>query len=173
MRRMTEMSYFIGIKVRIYPSNEQKRMIAKNDSAARFIYNRLVSRNKELYQLSRVNLYCKPVADRIDYLNSLGLNLTDFKALYLFLEDKDIDSLAIMNAKQNYMTAWNNFKKNKSSGVPVFHKKGYSKSYQTNAQYNKAAKHISDGNTPCDNCDPMDIWKIRIPLDSRLKFIEN
>lgn len=26
---------------------------------------------------------------------------------------------------------------------------------------------------PCDNCDPMDIWKIRIPLDSRLKFIEN
>ena len=125
MRRMNEMSYFIGVKVRIYPSNEQKRMIAKNDSAARFIYNRLVSRNKELYQLSRVNLYCRPVADRIDYLNSLGLNLTDFKALYLFLEDKDIDSLAIMNAKQNYMTAWNNFRKNKSSGVPVFHKKGY------------------------------------------------
>lgn len=165
MRRMNEMSYFIGIKVRIYPSNEQKRMIAKNDSAARFIYNRLVSRNKELYQLSRVNLYCKPVADRIDYLNSLGLNLTDFKALYLFLEDKDIDSLAIMNAKQNYMTAWNNFKKNKSSGVPVFHKKGYSKSYQTNAQYNKAAKHISDGNVHL-----LDKEHIQLPKLGSVKF---
>lgn len=165
MRRMTEMSYFIGIKVRIYPSNEQKRMIAKNDSAARFIYNRLVSRNKELYQFSRVNLYCKPVADRIDYLNSLGSNLTDFKALYPFLEDKDIDSLAIMNAKQNYMTAWNNFKKNKSSGVPVFHKKGYSKSYQTNAQYNKAAKHISDGNVHL-----LDKEHIQLPKLGSVKF---
>ena len=165
MRRMTEMSYFIGIKVRIYPSNEQKRMIAKNDSAARFIYNRLVSRNKELYQLSRVNLYCRPVADRIDYLNSLGLNLTDFKALYPFLEDKDIDSLAIMNAKQNYMTAWNNFKKNKSSGVPVFHKKGYSKSYQTNAQYNKAAKCISDGNVHL-----LDKEHIQLPKLGAVKF---
>lgn len=165
MHRMNEMSYFIGVKVRIYPSNEQKRMIAKNDSAARFIYNRLVSRNKELYQLSRVNLYCRPVADRIDYLNSLGLNLTDFKALYLFLEDKDIDSLAIMNAKQNYMTAWNNFKKNKSSGVPVFHKKGYSKSYQTNAQYNKAAKHISDGNVHL-----LDKEHIQLPKLGSVKF---
>lgn len=165
MRRMNEMSYFIGIKVRIYPSNEQKRMIAKNDSAARFIYNRLVSRNKELYQLSRVNLYCKPVADRIDYLNSLGLNLTDFKALYPFLEDKDIDSLAIMNAKQNYMTAWNNFKKNKSSGVPVFHKKGYSKSYQTNAQYTKAAKRISDGNVHL-----LDKEHIQLPKLGSVKF---
>ena len=165
MRRMTEMSYFIGVKVRIYPSNEQKRMIAKNDSAARFIYNRLVSRNKELYQLSRVNLYCRPVADRIDYLNSLGLNLTDFKALYLFLEDKDIDSLAIMNAKQNYMTAWNNFKKNKSSGVPVFHKKGYDKSYQTNAQYTKAAKCISDGNVHL-----LDKEHIQLPKLGSVKF---
>lgn len=165
MHRMNEMSYFIGVKVRIYPSNEQKRMIAKNDSAARFIYNRLVSRNKELYQLSRVNLYCRPVADRIDYLNSLGLNLTDFKALYPFLEDKDIDSLAIMNAKQNYMTAWNNFKKNKSSGVPVFHKKGYGKSYQTNAQYNKAAKRIFDGNVHL-----LDKEHIQLPKLGSVKF---
>ena len=165
MRRMNEMSYFIGVKVRIYPSNEQKRMIAKNDSAARFIYNRLVSRSKELYQLSKVNLYCRPVADRIDYLNSLGSNLTDFKALYPFLEDKDIDSLAIMNAKQNYLTAWNNFKKNKNSGVPVFHKKGYSKSYQTNAQYNKAAKCISDGNVHL-----LDKEHIKLPKLGSVKF---
>jgi putative transposase len=162
---MNEMSYFIGVKVRIYPSNEQKRMIAKNDSAARFIYNRLVSRSKELYQLSKVNLYCRPVADRIDYLNSLGSNLTDFKALYPFLEDKDIDSLAIMNAKQNYLTAWNNFKKNKNSGVPVFHKKGYSKSYQTNAQYNKAAKCISDGNVHL-----LDKEHIKLPKLGSVKF---
>lgn len=165
MRRMNEMSYFTGVKVRIYPSNEQKRMIAKNDSAARFIYNRLVSRNKELYQLSKVNLYCRPVADRIDYLNSLGSNPSDLKALYPFLEDKDMDAQMIANAKQNYMTAWDNFKKNKSSGVPVFHKKSYGKSYQTNAHYSKNAKCISDGNVHL-----LDKEHIQLPKLGSVKF---
>lgn len=111
MRQMNQMPYIIGAVIRIYPSNKQKRIIAKNDGAARFIYNRLVARDRELHALGRVKRYCEPVAARISYLKSLGINLSDLKAAYPFLEDKEIDSLAVCNAKQNYQAAWNNFMK--------------------------------------------------------------
>ena len=135
MRNMKSMPYVIGIKVRIYPSIDQKRIIAKNDGAARFIYNRLLARDRELHSLQKVQIYCEPVANRIDYLKSLGTNLSDFKAAYPFLKDPEIDSLAISNAKQNYLTAWKNFRKLHGTSMPTFHKKGYGKSYQTNCQY--------------------------------------
>ena len=135
MHNMKSMPYIIGIKVRIYPSADQKRIIAKNDGAARFIYNHLVARDRELHSLQKVQIYCEPVASRIDYLKSLGTDLSDFKAAYPFLEDPEIDSLAISNAKQNYLTAWKNFREVYGTSIPTFHKKGYDKSYQTNCQY--------------------------------------
>lgn len=69
---MKHMTYVIGIKVRIFPSTVQKRIIAKNDGVTRFIYNRLVARDRELHSLQKVQIYCEPVASRIDYLKSLG-----------------------------------------------------------------------------------------------------
>lgn len=52
---------------------------------------------------------------------------------HLFLFDKNIDSLALANAKQNYQQAWNMFRKVHHAGTPKFHKKNYRESYQTNA----------------------------------------
>ena len=46
MLKMKEMPYVIGITMRLYPSDAQKDIIAYNDGAARFIYNRLVARHK-------------------------------------------------------------------------------------------------------------------------------
>lgn len=123
MRQMNQMPYIIGAVIRIYPSNKQKRIIAKNDGAARFIYNRLVARDRELHALGRVKRYCEPVAARISYLKSLGINLSDLKAAYPFLKDKEIDSLAVCNAKQNYQAAWNNFMKIPGTLIPTFHKR--------------------------------------------------
>lgn len=54
MRNMKHMTYVIGIKVRIFPSTVQKRIIAKNDGVTRFIYNRLVARDRELHSLQKV-----------------------------------------------------------------------------------------------------------------------
>ncbi|MCD5503825.1 transposase, partial [Lactobacillus delbrueckii subsp. lactis] len=47
----------------------------------------------------------------------------------------DVDSLAVAQAKLNYNAAWNMFKKIHSSGVPKYHKKGVSDSYQTSCTY--------------------------------------
>ena len=64
MRNMKYMTYVIGIKVRIFPSVVQKRIIAKNDGATRFICNRLVARDRELHSLQKVQIIlqacCQP-----------------------------------------------------------------------------------------------------------------
>lgn len=165
MRQMNQMPYIIGVVIHIYPSNKQKRIIAKNDGAARFIYNRLVARDRELHALERVKRYCEPVAVRISYLKSLGTNLSDLKAAYPFLEDKEIDSLAVCNAKQNYQAAWNNFMKVSGTSIPTFHKKGYSKSYQTNCQYHSGCTDIKKGSVRM-----LDRKHVQIPKLGSVKF---
>lgn len=146
MNKMKDMPYVIGLKFRIYPTNEQKDIIAVNDGASRFIYNKLVARNRELFSLKKVGCYLRPVADRIEYLKSLGMRSSELQAAYPFLEDDRIDAQTIANAIKNYHTAWDNFHKIPGISVPTFHKKGYSKHYQTNAHYPKNAASISDGN---------------------------
>lgn len=121
MLSMRDMTYTIGIKIRLYPSDSKKDIIAYNDGAARFIYNRLVARHKELFSLRQVKVYVKPVAERIAYLESLGQKSSDFKANYSFLEDKRIDAQTIANAIKNYRTAWRNFATVPGTSIPTFH----------------------------------------------------
>jgi putative transposase len=147
VRDMKDMPYVMGVKIRIYPSYKQKEIISKNDGASRFLYNRLVARDRELYALRKVTVYCEPVAQRIDYLESLGTKPSDLKAAYPFLEEDGMDAQMIANAVKNYKTAWKNARTVKGAGIPTFHnKKGYEKCYQTNAHYPKDAKGPSDGN---------------------------
>lgn len=146
MLKMKEMPYVIGITMRLYPSDAQKDIIAYNDGAARFIYNRLVARHKELFSLRQVKIFIQPVSERIAYLESLGENISDFKANYPFLEDKRIDVQMISDTIRNYRIAWNNFLTKPGTSIPTFHKKGYDKRYQTNAHYPKNAATVSDGN---------------------------
>ena len=146
MLQMKDMTFVIGIKLRIYPTNEQKNIIAANAGVARFVYNRLVARNKELFLLRKTGCFVEPIVNRINYLESLGESSAAFKESCPFLTDSRIDSLAIANAVQNYHKAWKQFKAVPGTSIPTFHKKGYSASYQTNAQYQKDAALISDGN---------------------------
>lgn len=71
MRQMKDMPYIIGVKIRIYPSNEQKQMIAMNAGAARFVYNALVARDRESYALRKTKCYVEPVARRLEYLGTV------------------------------------------------------------------------------------------------------
>lgn len=48
MKSMAKMKYHYGLKMRCYPSNQQKQLIKINSDASRFIYNEMVAIGKEL-----------------------------------------------------------------------------------------------------------------------------
>ena len=47
MRKCADMKYHFAAKVRIYPSSQQKHIIAVNDGASRFVYNRMTANDRE------------------------------------------------------------------------------------------------------------------------------
>lgn len=134
MKSMAQLEYHYGLKMRCYPSDQQKQLIKINSDASRFIYNEMVAIGKELMQLRRVKLPIDTVQDRIKQL-TMRQNAKQMSNHYQFLEDKRIDSLAKANAIQNYRKAWNAFRKVHTAGVPKFHRKSYRWRYQTNCQY--------------------------------------
>jgi len=142
---MAELEYKYGMKVRIYPSDHQKKIIKINSDAGRFIYNQMVALNKELYKLKKITLPIEIVLHRIEQLKSRR-SARQLSNHYQFLEDKRIDSLTKANAIQNYQKAWNLFHKVHKSGVPKFHRKSYAWQYQTNCQYpNKKRTCMTNG----------------------------
>ena len=148
MKSMVQMKYHYGLKVRIYPSDRQKKIIKINSDASRFIYNEMVAINKELMQLRRVKLPIDIVQDRIKQL-TMRQNAKQMSNHYQFLEDKRIDSLTKANAIQNYRKAWNAFRKVHATGVPKFHRKSYHWRYQTNCQYPGQKTALLTNGTVC------------------------
>ena len=136
MKLMAQMKYHYGLKVRIYPSDRQKKIIKINSDASRFIYNEMVAINKELWRLKQVKLPIDTIQNRIGQLE-LRQSAKQMSNHFQFLEDKRIDSLTKANAIQNYHKAWNAFRKVHTAGVPKFHRKSYVWRYQTNCQYLK------------------------------------
>lgn len=134
MKKMSDLEYHYGLKMRIYPSTNQKKIIKINGNIARTVYNKMVAIDQELYKLKQVKLPIDIVKERIKELKSRK-NARNLSNHYQYMQDKNIDSLAKANAIQNYQKAWKMFRKVHSSGTPKFHKKSYRLSYQTNAQY--------------------------------------
>ena len=165
MRSINEMKFHIGQKVRIYPSYAQKRIIAKSDGIERYVYNKLVALHEERYRLQQVNVYCEPVENRLRFINTLLSSKKELCNLIPFVDDPEIDSLAIDNAYINYRAAWNNYIKNPAAGIPVFHKKGHDKAYHTNPHYKKDARYISDCNARI-----LDDHHIQLPKLGRIRF---
>lgn len=139
MKKMSDLEYHYGLKMRIYPSTNQKKIIKINGNIARTVYNKMVAIDQELYKLKQVKLPIDIVQERIKELESRK-NARNLSNHYQYMQDKNIDSLAKANAIQNYQKAWKMFRKVHSFGTPKFHKKSYRLSYQTNAQYGKDAK---------------------------------
>ena len=54
MKKMSEYTYHIGLSLRIYPSDSQKKIIRMNGGASRYIYNKLVADNREIWKLKRL-----------------------------------------------------------------------------------------------------------------------
>ena len=137
---MAQLPYHYGAKVRIFPSNEQKRLIKRNSDASRFIYNEMNGMNRELFLLKQVKLTVTIVQKRIVTLEArLKTPATGISNIHGWLNHADLDSDMKANAIKNYRAAWNMFRKVHRAGVPVFHKKRIEQKYQTSNHY--AAKN--------------------------------
>lgn len=134
MRKMEDLPYHLGLKVKIYPSDKQKHLIAINDGAKRAVYNHLVACGNEKYRLSKTAGCVPAYRDRLSCPVSVSGTSRKIKNALPFLYGKEVDEQTIANAIQNYKRAWKNMKE-LHTGVPVFKKKTYVRSYQTNAHY--------------------------------------
>ena len=162
MKRMSSLAYHFGIKLRFYPSSKQKKLIKLNYDAQRFVYNSYVGRNRSSYHAKRyflvkqsktmpfafsiLNRYETKLAETVVANNELLAKPKNIRDAYSFLRIKEIDSLALANAIQNYHKAWNNYRKI-GHGIPTFHKKRSDWTYQTNCQYIKQEEAYLDNGT--------------------------
>ena len=135
MKHMSDYKYHFGLKVRIYPNTTQKKIITASSNASRFVYNKMVEYSKEISAFGKPSIYIKVVEERIARLRQLKKYTTALKDTFPWLCAKEIDNLAIENAKQNYQKAWNLYWKVHGIAPPNYHKKSYEEKYQTSAQY--------------------------------------
>ena len=85
------------------------------------------------FTFSILNNYETKLAEEVVINNLLLAKPKNIRDAYSFLRVKEIYSLALANAIQNYQNAWNNYRKI-GHGIPTFHKKRSDWSYQTNRQ---------------------------------------
>jgi putative transposase len=114
-------------------STNRFRSIRKNAGVNRFVYNRLVGVNREMYELSKTAQYSQQIVnrDRLLYLKSAYGTTSQMRIAIPFLNDPDIDCFSIANAKQDYQKAWSQFRKVPSTGFPAFKRRSNSFSYGT------------------------------------------
>ncbi|NRN82603.1 hypothetical protein IMAU60227_00628 [Lactobacillus helveticus] len=93
-----------------------------------------------------LNDYEAKLAETVVANDELLAKPKNIRDAYSFLRVKEIDSLALANAIQNYRKAWNHYRKI-GHGIPTFHKKRSDWSYQTNCQYIKQEEAYLDNGT--------------------------
>ena len=167
-KTMAQLPYHYGVKLRVFPSSEQKHLIKRNSDASRFIYNEMNGMNRELYQLRQVKLPIAIVQQRIQTLEErLKKPATGISNIHGWLNNRDLDSLMKANAIKNYRTAWQLFRQVHRTGVPVFHKKQMAQKYQTSCQY---AQQVQVPNMLTGSVRLLDKKHLRLPKIGRLRF---
>ena len=111
--------YNLAFRFRIYPSQEQQVLILKTFGCSRFVYNKILGKAKEIYELEGKNKIITPASlkDKFEFL-------------------KEVDSLALANTQLNVRTAFTNFFKKRTSFPKFKSKKFPKKSYTTNCVNN-------------------------------------
>lgn len=163
---MKDYNYHIGLKLRIYPSDKQKKIIKMNGGASRYIYNKLVADNNEMYELKKSSSFSIADRNRLEFLESIHSSKSNMLIMIPFLSQKEIDSDMICNAVQNYQNAWNQYKKVKGASVPTFHKKDNTYFYKTSNHYGKIRNDgLKDGSIYF-----IDENHINLPKIGRIRF---
>ena len=108
-------------KYRLYPNDKQEILINKTIGCARFIYNHLLNDRIKYYKETK---------------HTLKKEVSEYKKDFPFL--KEVDGLALSNAKLNLEQAFSNFfDKKLKAKYPRFHKKGKNDTYTTNRVVDK------------------------------------
>ncbi len=94
-KAMKDYKYHFGLKLRIYPDYQQRKIIKMSSDASRFVYNEMVYINLELWKFGNPKIYIAAVRERIEQLKGLKDSTTQLKDRYYWLRDKNVDSLAI------------------------------------------------------------------------------
>ena len=163
---MKDYNHHIGLKLRIYPSDKQKKIIKMNGGASRYIYNKLVADNNEMYELKKSSSFSIADKNRLEFLQSIHQSKSNMLIMIPFLSQKEIDSDMIDNAIQNYKMAWNQYKKVKGASVPTFHKKDNTYFYKTSNHYGKIRNDgLKDGSIYF-----IDENHINLPKIGRIRF---
>lgn len=166
MKKMKDYNYHIGLKLRIYPSDKQKKIIKMNGGASRYIYNKLVCDNNEMYELKKSSSFSISDRNRLEFLESIHSSKSNMLIMIPFLSQKEIDSYMIDNAIQNYKMAWNQYNKVKGASVPTFHKKDNTYFYKTSNHYGKVRDNgLKDGSIYF-----IDNNHINLPKIGRIRF---
>lgn len=98
-----------GIRVRLYPTEEQKILIDKTIGCVRFVYNQTLVDCKQMYKQSK----------HFPSQNERMKNLVPLKGKHEFL--KEVDSKALQQSVRDFNSALDKFFKNRSHfGFPVF-----------------------------------------------------
>ena len=166
MKKMKDYNHHIGLKLRIYPSDKQKKIIKMNGGASRYIYNKLVADNNEMYELKKSSSFSIADRNRLEFLESIHKTKSNMLIMIPFLSQKEIDSDMIDNAIQNYKMAWNQYNKVKGASVPTFHKKDNTYFYKTSNHYGKIRNDgLKDGSIYF-----IDENHINLPKIGRIRF---
>ena len=110
-----------NIRVRLYPTEEQKILIDKTFGCVRFVYNQTLEKCKQLYEQTQ----------HFPSKKERSANLVPLKEVYEFL--KDVDACALQKSVKDFDLALDNFFRNKNHfGFPQFKSKHKGKqSYRT------------------------------------------
>ena len=110
-----------GVRVRLYPTEEQEILINKTIGCCRFVYNQTLADCKQSYEQTQ----------HFPSQNIRITNLVPLKETYNFL--KEVDSKALQQSVRDLNSALNNFFKNKNHfGFPKFKsKRNLKQSYRT------------------------------------------
>ena len=125
-----------GIRVRLYPTEEQEVLINKTIGCCRFVHNQILADCKQLYEQTQ---HLPSQSERIK-------NLVSLKETHEFL--KEVSAVALQQSIRDLNSSMDNFFKNRSHfGFPQFKSKHNRKqSYRTPWNNGKASvldnKHI-------------------------------
>ena len=147
-----------ALKIRIYPNVEQTTLLNKTFGCTRFVYNFMLSERKEIYS----KLKDKP-RELYEYKYKTEKQL---KEEFPFL--KEVDSIALQQARMNLGVAYENFwRKCKDPKVPSS-EKGFPKFKRKNAK-NSFRTVMVTGNLKID----FDLKKIKAPKLGWINFRDN
>ena len=165
-KAMKDYKYHFGLKLRIYPNYQQRKIIKMSSDASRFVYNEMVYINLELWKFGNPKIYISGVSERIEQLKGLKESTSQLKDRYYWLRDKNVDSLAIDNAKLNYQKAWKLYRQIDLHGTPQFKRKSYIETYQTNPHYKaKEEAHLTNANAKF-----LDEKYLQLPKLGRIRY---